>query len=108
MKELQKGILVGTEAATSACYNTTLTIDRNAEVRMLNAQGRHERLPKLRDWLEAHEHRDPSRTDRLQLPAHPPPHFLWGPRPKLISQSGSCVPGRRGWRVGNLFCKGRP
>jgi hypothetical protein len=31
MKELQKGILVGIEASTSACYNTTLTIDRNAK-----------------------------------------------------------------------------
>jgi hypothetical protein len=31
MKELQKGILVGIEASTSACYNTTLTIDRNTK-----------------------------------------------------------------------------
>jgi len=31
MRELQKGILVGIEVSTSACYNTTLTIDRNTK-----------------------------------------------------------------------------
>jgi hypothetical protein len=31
MKELQKGVLTGIEASSSACYNTMLTIDRNTK-----------------------------------------------------------------------------
>jgi hypothetical protein len=31
MKELQKGVLTGIEPASSACYNTMLTIDRNTK-----------------------------------------------------------------------------
>jgi hypothetical protein len=31
MRELQKGILVGIETSTSACYNSELTIDRNTK-----------------------------------------------------------------------------
>lgn len=31
MKELQKGVLVGMEASSSACFNTMLTIDRNTQ-----------------------------------------------------------------------------
>ena len=31
MKELQRGILTGMEAGSSACYNSILTIDRNTQ-----------------------------------------------------------------------------
>ncbi|MFL5239435.1 MAG: hypothetical protein ACJ8EL_17935 [Rhizomicrobium sp.] len=31
MKELQKGVLIGMEAFSSACFNTMLTIDRNTQ-----------------------------------------------------------------------------